>query len=284
VMMRRDRERQVGLALSGGGARGLAHIGVLKVLEREGIPVDMLAGTSMGGVVAAAYAVGLEPDCLEQEAIRMARPRRLLSLVDRSLPRRGLFVGERVSEYLAGLLHVRAFDELRVPLTLVAVDLVSGTEVFLRDGDVLEAVQATMALPGVLPPVRRDGQVLVDGGLLDNLPVSAVRQMGADIVIGVDVSTDGAALSHIIDVLHSRRRFPNGLADFLEVLWRSLVVMADEISRIRLAEARPDVMIRPRIPSQVTALTGLTSARDVIAAGEKATLEALPLILQELER
>ena len=122
---------KIGLALSGGGARGLAHIGVLKVLEQEGIPIDCLAGTSMGGLIAAAYAAGLSPDFLEQEAVHMGSVRQLLTLAEPPLPRRGLFEGQKVSEYLRGHLGERTFDDLRMPLALVAVDL---------DGGVCDAV------------------------------------------------------------------------------------------------------------------------------------------------
>ena len=275
--------RKVGLALSGGGARGLAHIGVLKVLEREGIPVDFLAGTSMGGVIAAAYAAGLDPDFMEQEALRMASVRRLLTLADPSLPRRGLFEGQKVREYLSAHLGERTFADLRIPLTLVAVDLNSGREVYLRQGRVVDAVRATVALPGVFTPVERDGQLLVDGGLLDNLPADAVRQMGADVVIAVDVTSDGHTISHVIRGLHRRRYVPNGLAATIEVLWRSVAVMMAEINRRRLAEVRPEVIIRPAIPPEVTVLTGFPRATEIIAAGEQAALEALPHIRQAIE-
>jgi len=277
------RRIRIGLALSGGGARGLAHIGVLKVLEREGVPVHLLAGTSMGGVIAAAYAAGLRPDFMEQEALSMASPRRLLALADPSLPRRGLFEGQKIRQYLAAHLGERTFADLRIPLTLVAVDLNSGREVYLRQGRVVDAVRATIALPGVLTPVERDGQLLVDGGLLDNLPADAVRQMGADVVIAVDVTSDGQTISHLVQTLHRRRYVPNGLADTIEVLWRSVAVMMAEINRRRLAEARPEVIIRPAIPSEVTVLTGFPQAAEIIAAGERAALEALPHIRQAIE-
>ncbi|RLF31312.1 MAG: hypothetical protein DRN07_07465, partial [Thermoplasmata archaeon] len=156
----------MGLALSGGGARGLAHIGVLKVLEREDIPVDFLAGTSMGGIIAAAYAAGLSIEYIEKEALRMGRLRNLITLMDRSLPRLGLFEGQKVQEYLAGHLGDITFDELKIPLALVAVDLETGEEVVLRKGRVVDAVRATISLPGVFAPYRLDGRLLVDGGVL----------------------------------------------------------------------------------------------------------------------
>jgi len=270
--------RKIGLALSGGGARGLAHIGVLKILEQEGVPIDYLAGTSMGGVIAAGYAAGLEPEFMEQEALRVSSLRRLLPLTDLSPLRRGLFEGQKVREYLTGHLGDRTFDDLRIPLTLMAVDLNSGREVYLNQGRLVDGVRATVALPGVFTPVERDGQLLVDGGLLDNLPADAVRHMGADVAIAVDVSTDDVAVSSLVGALHRRRYVPNGLVDTIEVLWRSVGVMMAEVNRRRLAEAHPEVIIRPAIPPDVTVLTGFSRAAEIVAAGEEAAQEALPHI------
>ena len=274
--------RMIGLALSGGGARGLAHIGVLKVLQREGIEVDCLAGTSMGGVVAACYAAGLSLDSMEQEALRLASARRLLAMVDRSMPRRGLFAGRRVSEHLAAFMGERSFDDLRIPLTLVAVDLNSGSEVYLCQGSVLEAVRATISVPGIFSPVERDGQMLVDGGLLENIPVDAVRRMGADVVIAVDVTTDGQSFFNSYPTRHRRRYVPNGLADAMDVLGRSVTLMIAEISRLRMAQAPPDVIIRPAMPQEMTAFGGFSCAADLIGYGEQAAAEALPRIRKAL--
>jgi NTE family protein len=270
--------RKVGLALGGGGARGLAHIGVLKALEREGIPIDCLAGTSMGGLIAAGYAAGLSPDFLEQEALRMGSLRRLLALADPALPQRGLFEGQKVYQYLVGRLGDRTFDDLQLPLALVAVDLNSGRDVYLRQGRVADAVRATIALPGIFTPVEWNGQLLVDGGLLDNLPADAVRQMGADVVIAVDVITDSGAVSSLIQMLQHRHYVPSGLMGTVEVLYRSLGVMMAEIHRRRLAEAQPEVIVRPAIPQGVTVLTGFSRAAEIISAGEEAATRELPRI------
>jgi NTE family protein len=275
---------KVGLALSGGGARGLAHIGVLQALERAGVPIDMLSGTSMGGVVAAAYASGLTPDFLEQEALRMTSPRRLLSLADPTLPKRGLFEGQKITDYLRDRLGECGFEDLRCPLTLVAVNLNESQAVTLNEGRVIDAVRATIALPGVFKPVEHGEQLLVDGGLLDNLPADVVRQMGADIVIAVDVIAGGHTFSAMIQALRERPYIPSGLASTFEVMLRSLDVMMKEINRQRLVEAAPEVIICPDIPSGVSVLVGFSRAGDAIAAGEKATIEALPEIEKQLSR
>jgi NTE family protein len=191
--------------------------------------------------------------------------RRLLPLTDLSPLRRGLFEGQKVREYLTSHLGDRTFDDLRIPLTLVAVDLNSGRAVYLSQGRVVDGVRATTALPGVFTP-------------LDNLPAGAVRRMGADVVIAVDVSSDGQVVSHLAQALHRHRYVPNGLVDTAEVMWRSLGVMRAEIGRRRLAEAHPEIIIRPAIPPDVTVLTGFPRAAEIIAAGEEAAQEALPRI------
>lgn len=266
----------VGVALSGGGARGLAHIGVLQVLEDREVPIDLLAGTSMGGVIAAAYAAGLAPAAMEREALRMASPRRLLGLADPMLPHRGLFEGQKVIDYLGQHLGDCRFDNLRCPLSLVAVDLEAGQAVTLDEGSVLDALRATIALPGLFSPVERDGQLLVDGGLLDNLPADVVRRMGADIVIAVDVVGNGTTFSALIRALRERRYVPGGVVSTFEVLLRSLDVMMKDISRRCLTEATPEVIIRPPVPADVSVLLGFTQAAETIAIGRQAAREQFP--------
>jgi NTE family protein len=276
--LRKRPPRKVGLALSGGGARGLAHIGVIKVLERENVPIDLLAGTSMGGIIAALYATGLSAHEMEEAARRISSPRQLLTLVDRTLPRRGLLQGRKVVEYLAQWLGEVTFDQLKIPLALVAADLNGCQKVILQEGSVLDAVRATIALPGLLAPLEREGQLLVDGGLMDNLPVDIVRQMGADVVIAVDIATDQDAVILFAEELHRHPLVPNGLVDTLEVLWRSVDYLTREVNRRVLEECPPDLLIHPVIPAGVTAITGFTRADETIAAGEKAAIDALPKI------
>jgi NTE family protein len=277
-ILRKQPPRKLGLALSGGGARGLAHIGVLKVLEQEGIRIDYLAGTSAGGLISALYAAGLSASEMEEEALQLSNPRRLVALVDRALPRRGLLEGQRVMEYLAQWLGGVTFDQLHIPLALVAVDLNEQQKVIMREGLVLDAVRATIALPGFFTPLERDGQLLVDGGLLDNLPVDAVHQMGADVVIAVDISTNREVVALVIERLHGHRFVPDGLVDLVEVLWCSMEVLIKHANRHALEETPPDLLIHPAVPPDVTVLTGFLRAEETIAAGEQAAIEALPQI------
>ena len=272
---------QVGLALGGGGARGLAHIGVLKVLERERVPVDLLAGTSMGGVIAAGYAAGLDVAYLEEEALRMGRWRNFIPLLDRSLPRLGLMRGSRVQEYFTRQVGGKTFTDLRLPLELVAVDLVTGEEVILNTGRVVDAVRATISLPGILAPVRMGDRLLVDGGLLNNVPADIVRKMGADVVIAVSVSAHANDLSGLLEA--ERQSTPLlHIPLIIETLRRSLVVMETWIWERRLTDARPEVVIRTWEGDSAVSLAAFHRAAEIIAAGEVAAQTALPQIRQAI--
>src|SRR5512135_1749527 len=163
---------KIGLALGGGGARGLAHIGILKVLRREQIPIDVITGTSMGGIVGAMHAVGLSPDQMEAEATKRGEIGQIFKLIDPRLVGSGLLGGNRIKKMLAEMLGAeRTFADLRLPFAVVSVDYNSGREVVLKDGNLAAAVRATMSVPGVFEPVKIDGYQLLDGGVLDNVPV-----------------------------------------------------------------------------------------------------------------
>jgi NTE family protein len=273
----------VGLALSGGGARGLAHIGVLKVLEREGIPIDCLVGTSMGGLIGAVYAAGMTPEAMEAEAIRMSQTRRLLDLVDRALPRRGLLEGERVRDYLAGHLGEATFDDLCLPLALVAVDLISGREIILRQGRVVDAVRATIAIPGLLAPVEMDGYRLVDGGLLNNLPADVAQHMRSEVVIAVDVTASSNG-NVWLQSLGGYWFVPDRLLHIADDAQRSLSIMMAHLNQYNLQAAQPDLVIHPAIGPEIGVFGGFTRPAQIIAAGEAATEAALPQIQQAIER
>ena len=262
------RRPRVGLALSGGGARGLAHIGVLRVLEREGIPIDFLAGTSMGGVIAAGYAAGMTPDALEQEALAVTRTRRLLRLMDPALPNGGLMRGQRLLAYFEQLFGQQKFADLRLPLALVAVDLNTRQEIVLRDGSVAPALRATTAVPGVFMPVETNGCRLVDGGVLNNLPVDVIREMNAEVVIAVDIGpTREAGIGLWIG---NRRWVPEGLSATLRVLDDTLSTLTTAAQEHKLRQFPPDVLIQPDIPTGVNVLAGYDRAAELIAIGERA--------------
>jgi NTE family protein len=211
---------KIGLALSGGGARGAAHVGVLRVLEEQHIPVDYIAGTSMGAVIGGLYAAGVSVDVLEHMLTELDwtdQSNDRIKREDRSYRRKrdydlylvraapgisdhgdvrfptGLVQGQKfdllLRSFTTVVAQVHDFDQLRIPFRAVAADIVTGEEVALGEGDLATAIRASMAIPAVLAPVELNGRLLVDGGVAANLPIDVVRKMGADIVIAVDVTS-----------------------------------------------------------------------------------------------
>ena len=210
---------RIGLALSGGGARGAAHIGILKVLEREHIPVDYIAGTSMGAIVGGMYASGMSPEEIETQLTAVDWDDVFddnIDRADRSFRRKdddrlwmiphkpgfndgkiklppGLVQGQKISNLLTALtLHVADiddFDDLGIPFRAVAADIRTGEKVVLDSGSLATAIRASMSIPAILSPVAWGDMMLVDGGIASNLPIETVRAMGADIIIAVDIST-----------------------------------------------------------------------------------------------
>ncbi|WP_029215536.1 patatin-like phospholipase family protein [Kallotenue papyrolyticum] len=239
------RERWLGLALGGGGSKGSAHIGVLQALETLGVPIDAIAGTSIGGLVAALYGVGYRPVEIEQWFLR-ARARRIM---ERDPSGRGFLGMRRIAALLHEALGARTFADARLPLAMVAVDLRSAREVVIREGLLVEAVLATIAVPGIFPPLLRGEQLLVDGGVLNNVPVDVVRGLGAERVIAVDLG----AIAPWFEL--SRPRPGHGAWSPrhwlprapLAVAERSLAIMMARMSELRLAQTAPDVVLRPAV-------------------------------------
>ncbi|MBT4321635.1 patatin family protein [Candidatus Woesearchaeota archaeon] len=176
--------KKVGLALGGGTAKGLAHIGILEVLEKNNIKIDYLSGTSMGAVVAALYSSGMPIKDLKKIALTT----KWENLVDFTLPDKGILSGDKIETFLRVLLKNKKFKDLRIPLRVVAADVYKGEKVIFKKGDVASSLRASISLPSIFVPHEYNGRVLVDGGVVDPVPVDIVKSMGADIVIAVDLS------------------------------------------------------------------------------------------------
>ena len=190
----------IGLALGGGFARGIAHVGVLKVLEEERIPIDFVAGTSVGALIGAAYCSGVSPSELEAVASRV----RFRDLARWTLSRYGFASNMRMIGFLNKLLKVKSFEELRIPLAVTATDFVSGEGVVFRSGPLIDPVRASCAYPGVFLPVTVHDRLLVDGMLAHSLPTQPVREMGAERIIAVNLRsswTKTIGPRHIFDVV-----------------------------------------------------------------------------------
>ena len=258
-----------GMALGGGGVRGFAHIGVLRVLVSEGINIDCIAGTSMGGIVGALFASGLSPNRIEEEAKDIEKLGKRARLIDTLITNLDfIFKGENIRKYFRGLLGgSMSFEDVKIPLALTAVDFNEAKEVALQSGDLIEAINATMALPGVVEPVKTGNKLLMDGGSLNNVPADLVRSMGAEVVMAVDVSPD------VTDkVFWEKQRLP-GIA---ALNWRMNAIMVANITAAKLHRARANVIIRPIIKTKASTLSGFKYTKEIITAGENAALEVLP--------
>ncbi|WP_124727641.1 patatin-like phospholipase family protein [Staphylospora marina] len=217
---------KIGVALSSGGARGFAHLGVLRVLREEGIPIDAVSGSSMGALVAVLLAGGLDLDWCCRLASHLPRK----TWLDFQMPGRGFIAGRRVLELLRMLTRGKRLEDLELPVAVVATDLVRGEPVIFTEGPAAEAVRASISIPGVFEPVDAGDRLLVDGGVTQRVPVDVLREMGMDLVIAVDVMPAG----------DDRR-----VETMLDVILRSLEVMERERARLRATVAdfvfRPDV-------------------------------------------
>ncbi len=281
---------RIGLALSGGGARGLAHVGVLKVLEENHIPVDMIAGTSAGAIIAGLYAMGLSAaeveaailgidwnDGFSDDAGRQFRAFRrkqddldilttLQAGIDRQGARlpRGLLQGQRLALLLKRLTNgaerVRDFDRLPIPFRAIATDIETGQRVTLAGGDMARVLHASMAIPGVYAPVEIDGRLLVDGGLSSNLPIKAVRDMGADLIIAIDISAPLLAADELTSVLAVAEQVSS-------LLTRDTV--AEELHYL----SDDDTLVTPDLKGYSSA--DFDRTREIIAIGETATRDSL---------
>jgi NTE family protein len=179
------KEGRIGYALGGGAARGLFHIGVLGVLEEHGIYPDVIAGTSMGAIIGALYASGLSAGELKKMVIELDW-KKIIRMTDIALPFNGLIQGKRITALLKSILKDKDFDQLKKEFACVATDLTTGEEVVMKQGSLIEAVRASISIPLVFTPVKADGRFLVDGGLVNVVPVSVCRDMGANFIIGVN--------------------------------------------------------------------------------------------------
>lgn len=255
------RPPRLGLALGGGAARGFAHVGVIQVLEANGIRPDAVVGTSAGSLVAALYASGKNGAELERVAMSMDEA----TLTDWTMPlaSRGLMRGEALARYVRQAVGGKLIEQMALPLGILATDLGNGHGVLFRRGDTAQAVRASSAVPGVFNPVAIAGREYVDGGLVAPVPVGQARAMGADVVLAIDISVDPQDLP------------ANGLFSLLP---KTTAIMGQSINRLELARA--DVVVRPSLAGVGSA--DFTARQRSIEAGRAAMQAALPRLRQAL--
>lgn len=296
---------RIGLALGSGAARGWAHIGVIRELERNDIVPDIVCGTSIGALVGATLACG-ELSNLENW-VRSLTWQKVIGYFDLTMSG-GLIKGQKLFDFFRDRVQDRDIEDLDVPFGAIATDLPSGREIWLRNGSMFDAVRASISLPGLFTPVEHEDRLLVDGGLVNPVPVSMCRALGADVVIAVDLNADllgssrrsraglltmsedpspksASIVDHIRDkitgVLSSRGN-GDDTPSMIDVVTTSINIMQVRITRSRLAGEPADALITPRLAH--FALLDFHRANDAIEAGQAATEQVISQIQSLLER
>jgi NTE family protein len=260
--------KKIGLALGSGTARGLAHIGVLKVLNREHVRIDCLSGASLGSLIGAVYALYEEPAVLEQEALKVDWFK-LISYLHFGYGEGGLMDNKKVEDFIRHFVGQKNFHDLKIPLAIVAANLENGQEVIITEGPLFEAIRSSIALPFVLAPFSYSGHVFVDGGLLAPVPVAACRKLGATRILAVNLFGD---------LKSSFKKFSPGQLSptfsSINSVIQSFFIMENKLARLESQQAR--VVIEPALGE--VDWFDFTKAARCIALGEQATEEKLALI------
>ncbi|MBN1595322.1 patatin-like phospholipase family protein [candidate division FCPU426 bacterium] len=255
---------KVALVLGGGGARGFAHVGVIRELESAGIPIDMMVGVSVGSLIGALYADTSDSFKLEWSAFKIEKNEifdfKVFGIAE------GLAKGEAILRYIDNNIESRFIEDLKIPLAIVAVDINTGTQVVFRTGRIRDAIRASISVPGVFSPMPYQDTLLVDGGVLGNLAPQVARKMGADIVIGVNIAKPRKAFD---------TQAPNALAVILE----SIGIMGDEIVRLRKNDF--DFLIQPEVGN--IGITDFSKKKELIEAGRQAAKKEISRIKQSLQ-
>lgn len=267
--------KKVGLALSGGAARGLAHVGVISILHREGIPIDMIAGTSAGAIMGAVYACHRDVDRMKRHALDPSWKKRA-PMIDPSFPKTGFIKGKKIEKLLESFLDGDIkFKDLQIPFTCVATDIQTGEEIVIDSGSVTRALRATISIPGIFTLIKHEGRYLVDGGLTAPVPVEVVRQMGADFVIAVNVNPDVSGRMVKPDRPPKKEKSPN----IFQVLIQSIYITTYSLAKNNLENA--DVVIEPDV-ADISA-GEFRRTPELITLGEQAATAAIPEIKTKLK-
>jgi len=265
--------RKVGLALSGGGERGIAHIGVLKVLERYNIPIDFIAGTSIGAVVGALYSAEPNAKKLEKEILS----ENINKLFDYTFPKYGLIKGDKISKFLEEKLKNITFKDLKIPLFVTSFDIEDNREVIFCRGDVAKAVRSSISIPGVFVPVENNSRILVDGGVVDPLPTEILRKRGAEIIIAVNVGFIKIK-SLKCNEISATRKVDKKLPNIFETILRALQIMNSEISKADLLGGKADLIINIELDKLHVRPLDFRKVQEAIKIGERYTKKSLEKI------
>jgi len=256
-----SRQAKVAVVLGAGASKGFAHIGVLKVLESNKIPVHMIVGTSAGSFVGSLYAYGFNAFELQKLSFALQKD----DVVDLTIPDNGFIKGEKLEGYINYILRNTPIEKLRIPFYAVATDIQTGKEVVFGSGNTGTAVRASCSIPGIFVPPVISGKMYVDGGVVSPVAVDAARRYGADIVIAVDISSDVESA------------MPTGTID---TILQSIGIMYSKLSAVQLARA--DVVIKPKVG--YIGSSDFSKRHEAVLEGEKAAIEALPKILEIMNK
>lgn len=252
---------KIGLALGSGGARGFAHLGVIRVLKEENIPISYVAGSSMGALIGSLYASGTDLEQLYKIVTSFKRKYYL----DFTVPKMGLIKGNRIKEFIGIFTHWKNLEDLDIPTAVVATNIRTAEKVVFTKGLVANAVRASIAIPGIFTPEKIGDQLLVDGGVVDRVPVSVVKEMGAEFVIAVDVS-------------HVKQNVE--INSIYDVIMQSLDILQMEIVRNR--EIASDIMLQPRVEQFDS--RAFTNLEEIVAIGEQEARKNMDSIKQALAK
>jgi NTE family protein len=252
---------RIALVLGAGASKGFAHIGVLKILEANNIPVHMIVGTSAGSFVGSLYAYGFNAFQLQKMSLAIEKS----DIVDLTIPENGFIKGEKLEEYINRMVNNTPIEKMRIPFYAVATDLLNGQEVVFGKGNTGTAVRASCSIPGIFRPVNIGGRLYADGGIVSPVAVEAARRMGADVVIAVDISSE-------VD-----NSIPQNT---LETILKSINIMYSKIAGHQLATA--DIVIRPKVSFIGSA--DFDKRHEAVIEGEKAAIENLPKIKNMIEK
>ena len=252
------KKRAVTLVLGGGSARGLAHIGVLSVLERENIPIASVVGTSMGALIGAAYATGIPIKKMEELAYGFT----LNKLLDPTMPRMGMLAGEKLEATIRELLDGKTFNDCKIPLAVVTTNMENGEEAVFRGGDLVKVVRASCSWAGIFNPVRIDGKLLSDGGIKDSVPTRIAKEAGADYILAVNV---GFCVKH------------EKIENILQMMLQSFQIMGEELNKYQSLDA--DSVIEVKLGHDIDQ-TAFGKAKEIVRKGK----EAAELKIEEIKK
>jgi NTE family protein len=277
------KQKTVGLALGGGGARGCAHIGVIKALQEADIPVSFVAGTSIGAFIGGILTAGDMKE-LEDFLVKI-KWNDVIKYLDPVLFKNGLFDGKRFIKLIEKLIPKTDLKYAHIPYIAVATNLLTGKETHMKTGNIAQAIRASVSIPGIFTPAKKGNQYFIDGGVVNPLPINIVRNMGADIVIAVDLNH-----SFIREKLGKKRTYKSKFVKWITPKWPTMIdviensvfIMQDEVTQKNLIKHKPDILLQPMLGS--SSLFDFHHAKKLINIGYKATKKQIPKIKRLINR